>query len=422
MKNHLFIAAICCAMSASAQFKVLSTGRATFPDGLNATAPANTKVVVEAKNQNGLYLFQKSTSLSNGINFYSRVYNYSAPSNAKCTSILGEAKNLYDGVPHDRPYLIGVKGYALDGRKNYGVMGEIPSGSVGAAIVGAAKSSSLVLTDTITGCYAGLFYGRVYTRGNMYVDGSVITNFVNLYPAPSNAILTENNTNENLQNNQQRGGFTSALQELPLYTYLQQPQVRKNRQALSSPADAMSGETDLETTNLVEDIDIIASQSLQKTHYALSPEDLEAVYPDLVYDLEDGRKAIDYVGLIPILVQAVGELQTEVQQLRGEEAKTRQLQTGITATTSADALRLGQNEPNPWQVATTIPVCLPETVRHANLYLYDLSGKQIKDIPLTKRGTFNIDLTAQGMDAGIYIYSLIADNKVVATKRMILNK
>jgi len=184
----------------------------------------------------------------------------------------------------------------------------------------------------------------------------------------------------------------------------------------------MSGETDLETTNLVEDIDIIASQSLQKTHYALSPEDLEAVYPDLVYDLEDGRKAIDYVGLIPILVQAVGELQTEVQQLRGEEAKTRQQQTGLAATPSSEALRLGQNEPNPWQVTTTIPVCLPETVRHANLYLYDLSGKQIKDIPLTKRGTFNIDLTAQGMDAGMYIYSLIADNKVVATRRMILNK
>lgn len=41
MKNHLFIAAICCATSVSTQFKVLSTGRATFPDGLNATPPAN---------------------------------------------------------------------------------------------------------------------------------------------------------------------------------------------------------------------------------------------------------------------------------------------------------------------------------------------------------------------------------------------
>lgn len=419
MKNHLFIAAICCATSASAQFKVLSTGRATFPDGLNVTAPANTKVVVEAKNQNGLYLFQKSTSLSNGINFHSRVYNYSAPSNAKCTSILGEAKNLYDGIPHDRPYLIGVKGYALDGRKNYGVMGEIPSGSVGAAIVGTSKpSASWVLTDTITGCYAGLFYGKVYVRGNIAADGSIVNNYMFLSALPQNASLTETGNSQGTR----EGNLAEGMKYLPLYTYQHLPLSDNAADTRAVSIDDTDEDTTLDISADSKETDIIASQSLQKTHYALSPEDLEAVYPDLVYDLEDGRKAIDYIGLIPILVQAVGELQTEVQQLRGEEAKTRQWQTGLAATPSSEALSLGQNEPNPWQVTTTIPVCLPETVRHANLYLYDLSGKQIKDIPLTKRGTFNIDLTAQGMDAGMYIYSLIADNKVVATKRMILNK
>lgn len=418
MKNHLFIAAICCATSASAQFKVLSTGRATFPDGLNVTPPANTKVVVEAKNQNGLYLFQRNNNLANATGFHSRLYSYTSSYSAKNIAIFGEAKSMYNGTPNDQPYLIGVKGHALDGRKNYGVMGEIPAGSVGAAIVGAAKSSSLVLTDTITGCYAGLFYGKVYVRGNIAADGSIVNNYMFLSALPQNASLTETGNSQGTR----EGNLAEGMKYLPLYTYQHLPLSDNAADTRAVSIDDTDEDTALDISADSKETDIIASQNLQKTHYALSPEDLEAVYPDLVYDLEDGRKAIDYIGLIPILVQAVGELQTEVQQLRGEEAKTRQLQTSIAASPSAEALRLGQNEPNPWQVATTIPVCLPETVRHANLYLYDLCGKQIKDIPLTKRGTFNIDLNAQGMDAGMYIYSLIADNKVVATKRMILNK
>ena len=112
MKKYLFIAAICCFVSASAQFKVLSNGRSHFPDGLVLTPLS--KVTVEAKNQRGMYVFQKNTSQADGYAFLSRVYNYGTTTNAKCTGIYGHAKNMVNSTPPDRPFLFGVKGLAED--------------------------------------------------------------------------------------------------------------------------------------------------------------------------------------------------------------------------------------------------------------------------------------------------------------------
>ena len=67
---------------------------------------------------------------------------------------------------------------------------------------------------------------------------------------------------------------------------------------------------------------VIEAQAAQKMHYALSAEQLEAVYPDLVYMRPDGTKGINYVELIPILVEAIGELNAKVQQLE-QGGKTR---------------------------------------------------------------------------------------------------
>ena len=43
-------------------------------------------------------------------------------------------------------------------------------------------------------------------------------------------------------------------------------------------------------------------------HFGFIAQDLEAVLPDLVHTDKQGYKSVDYIGLIPILVNAINEL------------------------------------------------------------------------------------------------------------------
>ena len=81
-----------------------------------------------------------------------------------------------------------------------------------------------------------------------------------------------------------------------------------------------------------------------------------------------------------------------------------------------------QNNPNPFTENTVIEYSLPETVETANLYIYDMNGKQIEQIVLTERGDASVTVNGGQLAAGMYLYSLIADGKVIDTKRMILTK
>ena len=51
-----------------------------------------------------------------------------------------------------------------------------------------------------------------------------------------------------------------------------------------------------------------------------------------------------------------------------------------------------------------------------------MSGKQIRKIQISERGTSAISVTAADLSEGMYLYSLIADGMIVNTKKMILTK
>jgi hypothetical protein len=61
-------------------------------------------------------------------------------------------------------------------------------------------------------------------------------------------------------------------------------------------------------------------------------------------------------------------------------------------------------------------------VSKASLFIYDMNGKQIDRIDIADRGTTNVSITSTGLTEGMYLYSFVADGKIVSTKRMILTK
>ena len=61
---------------------------------------------------------------------------------------------------------------------------------------------------------------------------------------------------------------------------------------------------------------------------------------------------------------------------------------------------------------------LPEEVKVAQLCIYNLQGTQIKQIVVVQRG----EGLRSELAAGIYLYALIVDGKLVDAKQMVLTK
>ena len=166
-------------------------------------------------------------------------------------------------------------------------------------------------------------------------------------------------------------------------------------------------------------------QVLSKQHYGLNAEQLEAVFPGLVYEDENGTKSINYVEMVPILIQAINELKSEINALKGGDTTSRNVKkeaTGLANSEDVTLLSLGQNKPNPFGTNTEIEVSIPETVQQAFIYVYDLQGKKVDQVDITTRGKQVVRLSSDNLTDGMYMYSLITDGKVVETRRMIVEK
>lgn len=163
--------------------------------------------------------------------------------------------------------------------------------------------------------------------------------------------------------------------------------------------------------------------------YGFLAQNVKEVFPQLVHTDSKGYMYVDYIGLIPILVQSINELRAELAELKGENIDEEAplmlapQQSGLAeAESGINAARLYQNAPNPWNSETVIRYSLPQNVSKADIYIYDMQGAQLKSIPATGRGESQVTLTAHDLKAGMYLYALVADGKLIDSKQMILTK
>lgn len=161
--------------------------------------------------------------------------------------------------------------------------------------------------------------------------------------------------------------------------------------------------------------------------YGFLAQNVQEVFPELVHTDNNGYMAVDYIGLIPILVQSINELRAELAELKGEKqedtpfmSEEQAAQSELEA--SLGAAKLYQNAPNPWSSETVIRYSLPQSVAKADIYIYDMQGAQLKCIPAQGRGESQVTLTARDLKAGMYLYALVADGALVDSKQMILTK
>jgi hypothetical protein len=293
--------------------------------------------------------------------------------------------------------LLGLAGNATSGY-NYGVMGLIGGTGKGAGIVGVASGNADI---NINGTYAGYFVGNVYVTGTL--TGNPVVNSDKRYK-------------RNIADLDKTSTLKKVLQMLP---------VEYNLNQIYSKS---VGDSAVVQRPLYDE----KSQLFQKKHYGLLAQDLQKLYPDLVYEDANGYLSVNYIGIIPLLIESIKDLHEEIEALKKNsnsgsgsisKVKSTALASGISDISGIEdviAASLNQNNPNPFSQSTQIKYYLPSTINTASLCIYDLQGRQLKQLSISERGSGSKTISASEFSPGIYLYALIADGVEIDVKRMIL--
>ena len=182
-----------------------------------------------------------------------------------------------------------------------------------------------------------------------------------------------------------------------------------------------------------------------KLQHGLISQEVEAIFPELVQTAfapntskdknEDGKpieyKGLNYIGFIPMLLKGIQELKIENDALKTkiENLEVRNNnntyvindKNNLPAEIENKAFSLSQNTPNPFSEKTTISYSIPTNINKTTLVVFDMTGKMLLQYNL-QAGKNNLVINGNTLQAGMYIYTLLADGQEVVSKRMVLTK
>lgn len=147
---------------------------------------------------------------------------------------------------------------------------------------------------------------------------------------------------------------------------------------------------------------------------------------------EGDNYSLAYGQFVVPLVKGMQEQQHMIEELKKQLEEQKQLtselqnrlgyQTGSANSTEAsDGFWMSQNEPNPFSYETVVKFNLPQRFKTGRMVVCDLTGKQIFSQEIKERGTSSVVLSSENLTAGIYIYTMIGDGKILDSKKLIVS-
>lgn len=183
---------------------------------------------------------------------------------------------------------------------------------------------------------------------------------------------------------------------------------------------------------------VLKARSKGDTRYGLVTSDLISLFPELVEVDSLGNQYVNYIELIPVIITAINELCTDLStsgtslysvedyesliQDSSSYSQSKSAARRVSSSVDSEDAILYQNTPNPFTNETTIGYHIPDSSTNAGLYVFTLTGELLQSYPIATMGDGQIAISASTLNAGMYLYSLVVDDRVVDTKRMILTK
>lgn len=199
----------------------------------------------------------------------------------------------------------------------------------------------------------------------------------------------------------------------------------------------------------------------------LVAQQVQPVYPEVVYLGDSGYYSVDYQRLVPPLVEAIKELSARVTAqdslIQSMQAQLTQCctqpslrQSGDNGNNSQEGRNIGSsssngegkpadnlsvelssplggdlkgavilypNIPNPFSGTTIIKYFVPAGVKGEVVMLFsEEKGNTLKTVELTERGTGTVEVQPKELAAGIYTYSIAVDGKIVGMRKMVYQR
>ena len=417
-KSLLFSILTIATTSAFAQFRIQADGNIAINTNGSAVSPlsmnyeGNPYYYMSFKgNRNGFYAVnldgKDEYNWGIGSSISSRVTSQSLSFNVGLLT----TSFPYDNQPqtYGRSFgLFSIAGNFTSGY-NYSVFGLLKGTNNGAAIYGTSTETDY--GQYIDGRYAGYFNGDVKITGSVSLSGSLRGTMLTPSYSPENSKLEYKQVKSISET---KKSISARVAELDAVSFYKDDNAEKLRLPSSTKGD---------TTTYTPQKSFISKQAESKMHYGLIANQLEKAFPDLVYEQEDGTKAINYIEMIPLLVQTINDLNSRIATLEndGNILPRRSATLDIEDTGIISKASLMQNTPNPFSSQTQIRFTLPDDTKNAYIYIFDMTGKMKKQIPINS-AMESVTINGYELPAGIYLYSLVVNGQEIDTKRMILSK
>lgn len=160
-----------------------------------------------------------------------------------------------------------------------------------------------------------------------------------------------------------------------------------------------------------------------KQNFGFLSQQIRDLFPEAKLTAKDhnGHVLLDYNQILPIAVASIQTQQKMIDSLKIEmESLKKQLNSNNSTTLSSRNV-LNQNSPNPFNESTEIIFSIEEqNFRNASIVIFDLNGLLIKNYTIQNSGDGSIKINGNELKAGMYIYTLIVNQREVDSKRMIL--
>lgn len=156
----------------------------------------------------------------------------------------------------------------------------------------------------------------------------------------------------------------------------------------------------------------------EKKQFGLIAQDVQKIFPELVDVSEDGDHSLNYIGLIPILIEAIKDQQNQIialqNQINSNHLKSNNAQSFYNNT------KIIRVSPNPSSDIVEVLMNIEKDIDDAKLIVYDLKGSIITHLFIRERGEeISKYLQKDNLGSGTYIISLIANGKSIDSQKLI---
>jgi len=273
----------------------LSINTTGFPNASLALVPATSSIA------RGLLVNNIPSSNSHFIGVGSTLSNTTTTTGngAILRGIWGTVTN---STPLQLGQAFGVMGTAgnFTNNNNFGVWGNLIGSNPGAAIYG--KVGTYNYTEIDGAQYAGFFAGNVKVIGTIWASGTITSSDQKL--KKNIAVLDSSDRIFDLKPKKYNLKTRSELIASRAFTVATSDTGKVAQTAIDEPTEVT-----------------------KKQHFGFLAQDIQKVYPDLVYTSGDGTLGVDYQGLIPIII---AQLQIMKQQMDAKEARIVALEDAVT--------------------------------------------------------------------------------------------